>query len=129
MHISFVFVRVGNWLLVLTLVTLLGAHWAVLQTLAWTTMLADHLQSDSLTVALVKTFDGRHPCCMCRAIAAGKKSEQKSEYTVSTIKFEYPPAGEPRGFFPPVQFERLPLANTFAPGLSSQPLTPPPRPA
>jgi hypothetical protein len=42
----------------------LGLHWTVLQSIAWTTMLADHLRADSLAEAVQKTFDGEHPCCL-----------------------------------------------------------------
>jgi hypothetical protein len=37
-----VFGRIGNIFLVLALVAMLGAHWTLLQTVAWTTMLADN---------------------------------------------------------------------------------------
>ncbi len=119
----------GKFLVVLVLVTMLGAHWAVLQTLAWTTMLADNLQSESLETALVKTFDGKHPCPLCRAIAEGKKSERKTEFTVSTSKFEYPPTGNNVTLFPPAQFEYIPTAEAFPTALAFPPLTPPPRAA
>ena len=71
--------RIGKLVVIAALVATTGAHWTVLQTVAWTTMLADNLHSSSLPEALVKTFDGKHPCRLCKTIAAGKKSEKKSE--------------------------------------------------
>jgi len=92
-------------------------------------MLAKNLQSVSVSQALEKTFDGRHPCPLCRAIAAGKKSGQKTEFIVQAQKFEYPPTAERFVLFAPMQFHFLPQANTFAESLTHPPLTPPPRAA
>jgi len=63
---------------VAALVLITGAHWAALQTVAWTTMLANNLRTQSVSEAVSHTFDGEHPCPLCRAIAAAKKSEKKS---------------------------------------------------
>jgi hypothetical protein len=122
-----VFARFGKGCVIAALVVTTGAHWAALQTVAWTTMLADNLRTHSLTEAVTCTFDGRHPCCLCKAIAAGKKSEKKNEFTLQTQKLEFPPSPENFVFVAPSQFELLPLANAFAEGLTFQPPTPPPR--
>ena len=42
-------------------------------------MLADNLQTGSLTEAVSKTFDGDHPCPMCKAIKQGRADEQKQD--------------------------------------------------
>lgn len=114
-------------LVVAALVLTTGAHWAALQTVAWTTMLADNLRSDSFSEAVSKTFDGEHPCCMCKAIAAAKKAEKKSEAVAPSFKMEYPPVAEKLNLFPPAQFELLPQHNFFADLFSSPPPLPPPR--
>lgn len=62
---------------VLLLVLTLGLHWALLQTVAWTGMLVSYSRASSLTEAVRKTFDGKHPCCMCKAIESGRKAEQE----------------------------------------------------
>jgi hypothetical protein len=122
-----VIVRVGKTLVVLSLVVMLGAHWALLQTFAWTTMLADNLCTHSVKEAVMDTFDGKHPCPICMAIAAGKKSEQKKAFTVQTKKLEFPPMAE--NFVPiaPSQFKFLPLENFSANTFAQKPLLPPPR--
>ncbi len=66
-----------KWLAVLALVASVGGHWAVLQGVAWTTMLARFSQSMPLTQALTYTFDGRHPCQLCLAVQHGQQEEQK----------------------------------------------------
>ena len=76
--------RLAKWVVVALLVTVTGGHWAFLQTAAWVRMTIDYSQKDGLSVALQKTFDGRHPCNICRLISTEKKSEQKKQ----TQKFE-----------------------------------------
>jgi len=90
-------------------------------------MLADNLQSCSLHDAVVKTFDGKHPCCLCKAIAAGKKSEKKNEFTGQNQKLEFPPAKENPVLIAPSSFQLLPQGNSFAESLPQKPPTPPPR--
>ena len=111
----------------IALVTMLGAHWERLQTVAWTTMLADNLRTHSLSESVSRTFDGNYPCPICRAIAAAKQSEKKSEFTAQTQKLDFTPAQE--NFVPiaPSHFQLLPVANAFAESLSQPPRTPPPR--
>ena len=111
--------------MIVALLAASGAHWAALQSVAWTTMLAENLQSTSLSQALVKTFDGKHPCPLCKSVAAGKAAEQKSDFTVELKKLEYPPA--PDRFVTPAQFQLLPQVNFSAEALTHEPTVPPPR--
>jgi len=122
-----VIVRFGKIAVVFALIATLGAHWALLQTVAWTTMLANNLCSQPLSEAVAHTFDGQHPCPLCKAIAAGKKSEKKNEFTAPTPKLEFPPARENPVLITPSSFHLLPLANSFADSLAQKPPTPPPR--
>jgi len=59
-------------------VHLCGGHWGVLQLVAWTNMLVDYSTQDGLVEGAKKTFDGEHPCCMCKAIQEGKKKETET---------------------------------------------------
>ena len=119
--------RFGKFLVVVALVTTTGLHWTVLQSVAWTTMLADNLRTQSLTEAVTHAFDGKHPCSLCKAIAAGKKSEKKNEFTSQTQKLEFPPSAENFVLLAPARFQLMPLVNTFAESPAFQPPTPPPR--
>jgi hypothetical protein len=112
---------------VLALVAMLGAHWALLQTVAWTTMLADNLHSSSFCDAVTKTFDGQHPCPLCKAIAAGKQSEKKTEFSFQSQKLEFPPLKENIILIAPMQFQLLPLENSSAKTFAQKPLLQPPR--
>jgi hypothetical protein len=122
-----VFVRFGKFVVIVALVATTGAHWTLLQTVAWTTMLADNLHSTSLHEALVKTFDGKHPCCLCKTIAAGKRSEQKKEFTAQMQKLEFTPAKVNFVLFAPSQYQLVPQTDTFAESLAQKPLLQPPR--
>jgi hypothetical protein len=122
-----VFVRIGKILIVLALVATLGAHWALLQTVAWTTMLANNLQSGSFHQAVTKTFDGNHPCCLCKAIAAAKKSEKKSEVVSSTMKMEFPPVVAGFTFISPEPISAFSRAKLSAASSFQKPPLPPPR--
>jgi hypothetical protein len=122
-----VFARCGKVLVVTALVLTTGLHWAALQTVAWTTMFASNLRTDSFSCAVSKTFDGEHPCCLCKAIAAARKEQKKSEAIASALKFEFPPVAKKAILFPPAQFDILPLKDTFAESLPAKPPVPPPR--
>ncbi|WP_367873157.1 hypothetical protein [Luteolibacter sp. Populi] len=56
---------------------LCGGQWGTLQVVAWSKMLVDYSAQDGIVQGASKTFDGAHPCCMCKAIAEGKKQESK----------------------------------------------------
>ena len=107
---------------------MLGAHWALLQTVAWTTMLADNLRTHSLSESVERTFDGQYPCPICQAIAAAKKSEKQNDFTLKTQKMEFPPVKENPILFAPSDFQLLPgPADFLSESLTQKPLTPPPR--
>ena len=106
---------------------MLGAHWALLQSVAWTTMLADNLRTYSLSQSVARTFNGKHPCPLCKAIAAGKKSEKKNQFTMQLQKLEFPPANRNPILFAPANFQFFPPLNFFAKSLTQKPLLPPPR--
>ncbi len=121
------FVRFGKIFVVVALIASTGAHWALLQSVAWTTMLADNLRTHSLSESVARTFDGQYPCPICKAIAATKKSEKKSEVTLQMQKLEFPPAEENPVLIAPSRFQLLPQTDFFTESLTQKPLTPPPR--
>jgi hypothetical protein len=63
-----------------------GGHWAMLQGVAWATMIRDYSRTGSLTKAVEKTFDGKHLCPLCRKIAAQRTHEEKAPVTVKAEK-------------------------------------------
>jgi hypothetical protein len=65
-----------------------GGHLGLLQGVAWATMIHDFSRGGSLTQAVEKTFDGKHPCAMCKKIAKVKNSEASGEKAPFTVKVE-----------------------------------------
>jgi hypothetical protein len=122
-----VLTRLAKFILVLALACSIGLHWAFFQSLAWTSMLADNLRRDSLAQAVTHTFDGQHPCPLCKAIADGKKSEKKTDYAPHFKTLEFPPATQDFVLTVPARFARPSRADIFAETLSQSPPTPPPR--
>ena len=90
-------------------------------------MLADNLRTHSFSESVARTFDGKHPCPICKAIAAGKKSEKQNEFTLKMQKLEFPPVKENPVLIAPSHFRLLPQVNFFSEALTQKPLTPPPR--
>src|SRR5260370_9042023 len=65
-----------------------GMHWVVLQSLAWLGMAVTYSQEASFTEALSKTFDGKHPCKLCKFVAENEKSEKKPDPQKVETKFD-----------------------------------------
>jgi len=123
--------RLTKWLVVLTLTLSVGGHWALLQSVAWTTMIAANLSAnDSLTEAVSKTFDGEHPCPLCKAIKAAKKSEEKKEASMPSLKkFEFVNQSPRFIFSAPSAFTFVGWREAFPASYSTSPPVPPPRAA
>lgn len=81
-------VQTGLWGLVvaLPLMFAVGGHWAVLQTVAWAGMVVSYSQDNSLGDAISMTFDGAHPCKMCKIVKEGRADEQQQP---ATLKAEF----------------------------------------
>lgn len=118
--------RLGKVLVIFTFVATLSAHWALLQTVAWTTMLAGNLHSCSLHDAVAMTFDGQHPCPLCKAIAAAKNSEQKNQIVLVTQKLDFLPVHGRLILAAPMPVE-IPSPDMFAASIPQKPPVPPPR--
>ena len=123
------FRRLPKLLIVLALACSTGLHWAFLQTLAWTTILVDNLTSTSFSAALQRTFDGKHPCALCKAIAEGKKSEKKADTLLRLKKFEGLSTPVVITVPPPASFPTIEAPNASLEAVSHAPPTPPPRAA
>ncbi|MFZ0434706.1 MAG: hypothetical protein WAL87_01845 [Chthoniobacterales bacterium] len=75
-------------MMALSLFLVAGGHWAMLQGVAWATMVHDFSRGGSLTQAVEKTFDGKHPCAMCKKIAKAKNSDASGEKAPVTVKMD-----------------------------------------
>jgi hypothetical protein len=119
--------RLSRLLIALALAGSIGLHWAILQWVAWAGMVISYSQEGPVSQAVAKTFDGQHPCSLCKQITESKRSEKKPEckFEAGKLKFRYGAA--------PLICPRLPeLWQLTPPDDATDPLTqappsPPPR--
>jgi hypothetical protein len=64
----------------------IGLQWLALQSIAWTAMIVDYSKNASLCQAIAKTFDGAHPCSLCKIVNKG--AEKKSDLQLPTPKID-----------------------------------------
>jgi hypothetical protein len=83
-----VFFKVSKWVLVFTLCVTLGFHWVLLQSVAWMGMVVSYSCEGSFKDAVSKTFDGKHPCPLCKLVREGKKNEQKPDSQLNVKKID-----------------------------------------
>ena len=121
------FTRLSHALLIVALLFATGGHWALLQTVAWTNMLATNLRTDSLELAVTKTFDGQHPCKLCQVVAAGKRSEKSSAFPTLAKKVEFTLFANPFVFSAPTEFYIQAELRSPAASSPETPPVPPPR--
>lgn len=81
--------RLSKLAVVAALAGSLGLHWGLLQSVAWLGMVVTYSQNEPLGQAMVKTFDGNHPCALCKEIAKDRQSEKKPESVPVVKKFEF----------------------------------------
>lgn len=95
-----------------------GAHWVLLQGLAWTQMLADYSRSDSIAAAVAKTFDGKHPCRLCHRVVKESTGDRELPASVDPAQkvgfFLAPPTAD---IAPPCGRDRdFPASRLRGPG-------------
>jgi len=119
--------KISKWLLVFMLCVTLGFHWGLLQSVAWVGMIVNYSYQGSLKDAVTKTFDGQHPCPLCKLVHAGKTSEKKPEAQQNVEKFDLF-AGHAVAFhFPPLPDSVFPVPLLTV-SRTDAPLLRPPRP-
>ena len=119
--------RLPKIVLVVALSLSLGLHWALLQSVAWVGMVVSYSQSAPIAEALAKTFDGKHPCKLCKLVDAGKQTEQKQESQKTSAKVEFFFVSSPLMLHAPV-LDLLPVFSfRLITTRGESPPTPPPR--
>lgn len=106
-------------------------HWGLLQSIAWARMLLEYSDSYGLTRGVKYTFDGEHPCPLCKRI-----QQAQADAGADDRVMRLPPPTDLRCTLP--AFARVPgAAGTRSPlsrasrrwegRLAEQPPVPPPR--
>jgi hypothetical protein len=114
-------VKTSKWAVVAMLALALGFHSMLLQSVAWMGMIVGYSCAAPLPQAVAKTFDGRHPCPLCKLLRAEKKAESTQAAPQPLVKFDLiadrpavfcflpsPPPRISRRFFMPGRFEAPP---------------------
>ncbi len=52
-------------------------------------MLVKYYQGSTLTDAVLKTFDGKHPCGLCEFVAEGKQQQKKQDLVKLEQKLDF----------------------------------------
>jgi hypothetical protein len=114
---------------VLVLVLSLDLHWALLQTVAWTGMFINYSSDASFKEAVAKTFDGNHPCRLCKAIKKSKSEETKQKHQSSKpcSKLDLGLIWQPTRLNFNLEHDQIPAFNSSALSRTVEPLKPRPR--
>jgi hypothetical protein len=90
----------------------------------------DFAQTDSIGVALRKTFDGQHPCKLCKVVREGKQAEQKQPLLKAETKLDFLLARSPALVSAPTRVNwLLPDFSASVSLRTHSPPVPPPRAA
>lgn len=119
--------RSSRTLVVLALTLSLGAHWAFLQSVAWMGMLVSYSQTDTLPQAIAKTFDGKHPCELCKVVQKGTMSGKKEKSNKLEKKLDSFLAAETTHVTAPPAFPPVFQSTVCGASRTEQPPIPPPR--
>ena len=121
--------RLPRLAVVIALASSIGLHWAFFQSVAWMGMVISYSQQAGFEQALAKTFDGKHPCALCKEIARDKQSERKVAFPIELKKFECLSVQAQFVFITPAQFWYWRTSEVGFRSISQPPPTPPPRAA
>lgn len=124
-------------LCLLTALQLCGGHLGVAQMVAWVKMIHDYSSEKGLVEGVKETFDGEHPCAMCREIAEAKQEEQK-QTPLPLEKTQGVSLSKWLALLPTLEIPEAPAgacdavicfgdAETFGLRMEPQPAVPPPR--
>ena len=114
---------------VLVLCLSIGGHWIALQSIAWATMIVEYSQSASLAKAVADTFDGNHPCGLCKHINRAQHSEKRPEAQSTTVKQDLLCVKRTVVLFPSYTDLSFPIERLSATAETPSPPVPPPRSA
>lgn len=120
--------RVFAALLMAALLSASGFHWAAFQAVAWGSMILEYSHDNGFRKAVSRTFDGKHPCTLCKRIENEKKDEKKKDIQIVATRltlFLVQSAGIPVPSSSPWAWRIA--HDVLAPGPVHSPPVPPPR--
>ncbi len=125
--------RLSQTLVVAALVVSIGLHWAVLQSAAWVGMaVAYTVEKGSLSEGLSDTFDGDHPCPLCKVVQLAQATENELPDGPSTpskikeLELTLALVSVPKFVFSPSVPQRWIMTSSRLITRQEPPVTPPP---
>lgn len=73
------FPLIARRLLAVVLILLLQGPLMLVQEIAWARMLVSYSMERGVTRGVVETFDGEHPCAMCKKVRKLREQEQRKD--------------------------------------------------
>jgi hypothetical protein len=122
-----VFFRLPRFAIATALACTIGLHWGLLQSVAWVGMVVSYSHDGGIGMGLEKTFDGKHPCALCKAIAVAKKAEKKPESAPLAKKLEFSYSATTFVFAAPSGYWEADRLEPVGYSLHRPPPVPPPR--
>jgi len=119
--------RLAKACLVAALAVSLGLHWALLQAVAWAGMVTSYSRTMPVAEALARTFDGKHPCNLCKLVREGQKSERHKEAPKPVAPLDASLAASATALFPPIPHPWRESVPHIAASRTESPPVPPPR--
>jgi hypothetical protein len=126
--------RLMRGLVVMALCLSIGLHWVALQSAAWVGMAVTYsMETGSLSQGLSETFDGEHPCPLCKMVELGKETENQSSddksapTKVKEVKLTLVFAEIPRFVFAKFPAQVWITTSITADSRHERPVTPPPQ--
>ncbi len=128
--------RLMRGLVVMALCVSIGLHWVALQSAAWVGMAVTYsMETGSLSQGLSDTFDGEHPCPLCKMVEQGKEAENQSSddkpapTKAKDLKLTLAFAEIPRFVFARFPAQVWITTSITAESRYERPVTPPPQPS
>lgn len=126
--------RFMRGLVVLALCLSIGLHWVALQSAAWVGMAVTYsMETGSLSQGLSETFDGEHPCPLCKLVEHGTDAEKKSTdeksppNNLKELKLTLALSSIPHFVFPAPPAQDWITTSSTALSRNVRPVTPPPQ--
>jgi hypothetical protein len=126
---KFPVLHLGRILALTAVFTICGGHWIVMQGVAWSEMLATAMHEESFVAAVSQTFDGEHPCSICKSIQHDTEKQKRSETRASAAKLVFILVRAQDWFHPTASGDRLPIERCVGFVRKEAPSVPPPQSA
>jgi hypothetical protein len=120
------FRRIGRCIIAVVLCCSIS-HCLALQSIAWARMVVNYSQQCSFTQAIAQTFDGNHPCDLCKHVTKARDTEKKQDRQTSIAKTDL--FCTTRRVLVPPPFASFKYPNLISVSICGwqQPPSPPPR--